>query len=116
MVVPHVKQGRLRGIAVCSKTRSNAAPDIPTVIESGLPDYEVTSWFGVLAPAKTPKDIVAQLHAEIGRIIALPDVSQQFAIQGAEPLGSTPEQFRQLIREDITRWSEVIRTAGARIE
>ena len=114
--LPHVKQGRLRGIAVCSKTRSNAAPDIPTVIESGLPDYEVTSWFGVLAPAKTPKDIVAQLHAEIGRIIALPDVSQQFAIQGAEPLGSTPEQFRQLIREDITRWSEVIRTAGARIE
>ncbi len=63
-----------------------------------------------------PKEIVAQLHAEIGRSISLPDVSEQFAIQGAEPLGSTPEQFRQLIREDITRWSEVIRTAGVRIE
>ena len=114
--LPHVKQGRLRGIAVCSKNRSNAAPEIPTVIESGLPNYEVTSWFGVLAPAKTPKDIIALLHADIGRIITLPDISQQFAVQGAEPLGSTSEQFRQLIREDITRWSEVIRTAGARIE
>ena len=114
--LPHVKQGRLRGIAVCSKGRSNAAPDMPTVIESGLPGYEVTSWFGVLAPAKTPKEIVAQLHADIGRIITLPDVSQQFAVQGAEPLGSTSEQCRQLIREDIARWSEVIRTAGARIE
>jgi tripartite-type tricarboxylate transporter receptor subunit TctC len=114
--LPHVKTGRLRGIAVCSKTRSNAAADIPTVIESGLPNYEVTSWFGVLTPAKTSRDIVAQLHAEINRIIGLPDVSQQFAIQGAEPMGNTPEQFRQLIREDITRWSEVIRIAGARIE
>ncbi len=114
--LPHVKQGRLRGIAVCSKTRSNAAPDIPTVIESGLPNYEVASWFGILAPARTPREIIAQLHTEINRIIFLPDMRQQFAVQGADPVGSTPEQLRQLIREDITRWSEVIRIAGARIE
>ncbi len=114
--LPHVKSNRLRGIAVCSAARSPAAPDIPTVIESGLRNYEVTSWFGVLAPAKTPKDIVAQLNAEIHRVIALPDIRQQFAVQGAEPTGNTPEQFRQLIREDIARWSDVIRLSGTRID
>ncbi len=113
--LPAVKGGRLRALAVASKTRSPAAPDIPTAIEAGVEGYQVTSWFGILAPANTPRPIIDKYHREIVRIVNLPDVRKQFETQGAEIFTATPEEFAELIRSDVTRWSKVIQTAKVKV-
>ena len=114
--LPHVKSGRLRGLAVTSAKRTPAAPEFPTVAESGLPGYEAVSWYGVLAPAGTPRDIVTRLNTEIVRALKLPEVRQLMLAQGAEPVSESPEQFAALIKSDIAKWGDVVRKSGAKAD
>lgn len=115
-VVPHIKAGRLKALAVTGKKRAAQAPDIPTFEESGLAGVDAYDWFGVLAPAGTPKSVISKLNAEIKKIVNTPEVSHRFAVaQFAEPVGSTPEQLRQFIISEIDRWGRVIREANIRV-
>ena len=114
--LPHAKSGRLRGLAVTSAQRTPAAPELPTVAESGLPGYEAVSWYGVLAPGGTPRNIVMRLNGEIVRALKLPEVMQLLLAQGAEPVIDTPEQFAAIIKSDILKWGEVVRKSGAKAD
>jgi tripartite-type tricarboxylate transporter receptor subunit TctC len=109
--VPQIKEGKLRALAVTSKTRSQILPDVPTMTEAGYPDIAGDSWVGVLVPAGTPKEIVALLHREIAKIIALPDMKERLATLGFEPVVSTPAEFASQIRLEIETWAKVIRAA-----
>ena len=115
-VLPHVKSGRLRALAVSGAKRSSLVPDLPTVAEAGVPDYEVTVWFGLVAPAGTPREIVQKLNAEVQKILAMPDVRERFMAQGVEPQGSTPEQFGEHIRAQMAKWAKVVQDAGVKAE
>jgi tripartite-type tricarboxylate transporter receptor subunit TctC len=114
--IPHVKAGRLKALGVSGLKRSPGAPDIPTIAEQGLPGFEVNSWYGVFAPAKTPKAIVARVHQEFTRVIALPEVKERLANQGVEVGGSTPEQLNAIIREEKKVWTKVIKDANIKVE
>ena len=114
--MPLVKSHKLRALAVTSLKRSAAAPEIPTVAESGLPGYEATAWQGVLAPAGTPREIIVKLNTGIVRVINLPDVRKQLVDQGYEPAGNTPEQFADYIKTEIAKWTRVINAAGLKAE
>ena len=109
-MLPHVKSNRLRGVAITSAKRSNAAPDIPTVGES-VPGYEATLWFAVLGPKALPREIVARWNKEIDRIIHLPEIRERMANDGTEPLGGSPERFRDVIARDIAKWQKVVKAA-----
>ena len=115
-VMPHVKAGKLRALGMSGAKRSSFAPDIPTVAEAGVPGYEVAVWFGVVAPAGTPREIVQKLNAEILRILAMPDVRERFQGQGVEPVGSTPEQFGEHIKGQMAKWARVVQDAGVKAE
>ncbi|HZM45690.1 MAG TPA: tripartite tricarboxylate transporter substrate binding protein [Burkholderiales bacterium] len=115
--IPHVRAGKLKGLVVTSKQRHSAAPDIPTVAEVGMPDIEIcTGWFGILAPARTPKAVVSRLNSEIMRVINTPETQQRFLGQGLDPATSTPEEFSALIKSDLVRWAKIIKDAGVRAE
>jgi tripartite-type tricarboxylate transporter receptor subunit TctC len=114
--VPQIKEGNLRALAVTAKQRSRILPDVPTVTEAGLPAIEGDSWVGVLAPAGTPKDIVAHLNREIAAIMAEPDVQERLATLGYEVLASTPEEFARRIGIEIETWGKVIRAANIQPE
>ncbi len=114
--IPHLQSGRLKALAITGKARLATLPDVPTFAEAGLPEYDFQLWFGVLAPAGTPKDIVDKLSAEIGRILALPDVAQQLAGQGLDVAYRTPDQFSAMIRADLERFGKVIKAAGIKVE
>lgn len=113
-MLPQVHAGRLRGLAVTSAKRSQAAPQLPTVAESGLPGYEYVSWYGVLAQAATPKDIIAKLNAELLKVIRNPDVREKLSAEGGEVVGGTPEEFGAYIREELKRWAKIIKEANIR--
>jgi len=115
-VLPHVKTGRLRALAVTTATRLPSLPELPTVAESGLKGYETITWFGFVAPARTPPAVVTRLNGEIVKVLALPEVRSPFAIQGIEVIGGTPEQFASYIRDEITKWAKVIRLSGAKAD
>jgi tripartite-type tricarboxylate transporter receptor subunit TctC len=110
--VPQIRAGRLRGLGVTTSERNAAAPEIPTVAEAGLPGFESTQWYGLLAPAQTPKDIVARLHGEMTKILQLPEMKQRFAADGADVVANTPEQFADYIRSELAKWEKVARSAG----
>lgn len=112
--MPFVRQGKLRALAVTTPRRAGALPDVPTVAESGLPDYAFDSWFGVLAPASTPREIVNAVNAEIGKALAAPDVRERLAAQGAEPRPSTPQEFAGYIQAEIARLAPVVKQSGVR--
>jgi tripartite-type tricarboxylate transporter receptor subunit TctC len=114
--VPHIKSGRLRALAVTTAKRSPAVPDIPTIAESGLPGYESTSWYGMLAPARTPPAVVTRLHDVIVSILGSPDMKEKLGGQGLDPVGNTPQQFEVVIKSEITKWAKVIKASGARPE
>ena len=114
--VPHVKDGTLRALAVTTKTRSPALPEVPTMAESGYPEVEGESWFAVVVPAGTPKDIIALLQREIVASIAMPDMKERLATLGYEPVGNAPEQCAALLRSELERWGKVIRAAGIRAD
>jgi len=115
-VVPHVRTGRLKALAVGSAKRTSALPNVPTVAESGVPGYEYTTWYGIFAPARTPTPIIARLNAEIVRMLAEPQMSQRFQSQGGDPASSTPAALTAYMREETARWTRVIKTAGIKIE
>jgi tripartite-type tricarboxylate transporter receptor subunit TctC len=110
--VPHVKSGKLRVLAVSGAKRSPLLPDVPTVAEAGGFKYDTSGWYGILAPAKTPRPIVNRLHAATVQTLASPAVKDAFARQGVETVGSTPEEFARLIREEWTKWEKVIKSVG----
>jgi len=114
--VPLVKAGKLRALAVTTKTRSALMPELPTIAESGLPGYETVAWFGVLAPAGTPPDVVNRLSQEIGRIARSPDVRDKLLAMGAEPVGGTPEEFKTVIDRDIAKWKPLAQKVGIKVD
>jgi len=115
-VLPHIKSGRLRAVAIGGAKRSAATPDIPTVSESGVPGFEAITWFGVLAPAGTPRDIVNRVNAEITRAVNTPDVRDKLVSQGADPFTMTPEQFRKFFSAEIAKWTRAVKAAGVTLE
>ena len=114
--MPHVKPGKLAPVAVTSARRSQALPDLPTVAESGVPGYEASTWYGVLAPARTPSAVVARLRGDIVKILADAALHARLADQGFDPVGSSPEEFGAYIKSEILKWGKVIRDAGIRPE
>ncbi|MDP2004394.1 MAG: tripartite tricarboxylate transporter substrate binding protein [Rubrivivax sp.] len=111
-VLPHIKSGRLRALAVSSPQRIPSLPDVPTVAESGYPGFEADQWYGVVAPAGTPAAVVALLNTEINKALALPDVAQQLAGEGAVPMSTTPQAFGQHIARELPRWAEVVKAGN----
>ena len=115
-ILPHVKAGRLKAIAMGSRERHALLPEVPTVIESGLPGFEVRQWYGLLAPAGTPREVVAKLHAAVDRIVNLPETSKRIFDTGSDPTATTPAEFEAMIREDTAKWAKVAKAAGATAE
>ncbi len=113
---PHVLSGRLRALAVAGHQRSQALPEVPTVAEAGLAGFEVNPWFGVVAPAGTPAEVVAKLSAEIRRIMRLPDVKERISAQGGEPATNSPEEFSAFVRAEIAKWEKVVKASGAKVD
>ncbi len=115
-ILPLMKAGRIKVLAMTGSKRSGTMPEIPTVAESGYPGFEVDSWYGVLAPARTPVAIVNALHREVARAVQLPDVRARFAALGLEPVGNEPAQFAKIIGNDLARWAAVVRQGNIRID
>ena len=111
-----VKAGKVRALAVTTAKRSSLAPDLPTIAESGLPEFDISTWFGVFAPAGVPRDIVERLHAEFTRALAAPDVREKMLALGAEPVGNRPEEFAAYIRREAEKYSRVIKASGAKVD
>lgn len=114
--IPHVRSGRLRALAVTGARRSVAVPELPTVAEAGVPGYEAVQWYGILAPAGTPREIIARLHGSVARALQDPAIRERFLGDGADLIGSTPEEFAALIKTEIVKWAKVIREAGIKPE
>ena len=114
--LPHVKSRRLRALAVANARCSSLLPDLPTTAESGAPGVEASSWNGVLAPAGTPREIIARLHSEISAVMRLPEVSERLASAGVEPMLTTPEEFAAYIESETARYAKVVKASGARVD
>jgi len=114
--ISHVRSGRLRALAVTGARRSSAVPGLPTVAEAGVPGYEAVQWYGVLAPAGTPREIITRLHGSVARALQDPAIRERFLGDGADLIGSTPAEFAALIRAEIAKWAKVIREAGIKPE
>jgi tripartite-type tricarboxylate transporter receptor subunit TctC len=115
-ILPHIKSGKLRGLATTGAKRLASLPELPTIAESGLPGYEASSWYGILAPAGTPRDIVMKLNAGLTAALEQPEVRASLVNEGAEPVGGTPEQFAAHIRSEKERLGKLIRDAKIRLE
>jgi tripartite-type tricarboxylate transporter receptor subunit TctC len=115
-IMPHVKSGRLRALAVTSARRNPIVPELPTMAEAGVPGFESIVWIGLFAPAATPRDIVSRLNAEMNKVLGRSDVREAFALQGTDPVGGTSEQFSAQIKADLARWGKVIRDARVKLE
>jgi tripartite-type tricarboxylate transporter receptor subunit TctC len=115
-VLQHIKAGTLKGLASTGLERASATPELPTIAESGMPGFETSVWFGLLAPAATPRDIVERLHRETARVLAGADVKAQFAVQGIDTMSATPEQFGAYIRQETAKWARVVQASGARVD
>ena len=112
----HIQAGKLRALAVSGKARAPQLPTVPTVAEAGIPGFEVNSWFGVMAPANTPKPVADRLSAEFARAVRSPEVQERLTQQGFTVAGSTVEEFGAFLRADIASWKRMIESSGARIE
>lgn len=114
--LPHIQAGKVRALGVASARRTALLPDLPTIAESGLPGFEAVSWYALLAPAGTPKDIVGKLQVEITRILQLPDIKEKLTAQGGEAIGNTPEQLASLLRTESARYADIVRRANIKAE
>jgi tripartite-type tricarboxylate transporter receptor subunit TctC len=114
--LPHIKAGTLRALASSGAQRTASAPELPTIAEAGLPGFETTVWFGLLAPANTPRDIVERLNKEVARALNDANVKKQFATQGIDAMGGTPEQFAAYIRDETAKWARVVQASGAKLD
>ena len=110
--LPHLKPGRLRAIAVTGATRVSSLPEVPTIAEGGVKGYEVVGWYGMAAPANTPRAVVNKLQAEVASILKAPETREKLAAEGAEPVGSTPDEFGAFVRAEIDKWSKVVKAAN----
>ena len=115
IVIPHVKSGRLKALAVTTAQRSPHMPDVPTIAEAGVPGYEALVWVGLLAPAGTPPEIVARLNSEITKLLRAPDVQQLLASSGVDPTPTTPEEFGAYLKNEFDKWGKVVRDSGAQV-
>jgi len=114
--LPLAHAGKLRALAVTTAVRSAAAPEMPTISESGVPGYDANAWFGIFAPAGTPQAVVDRLNAEIVKVVKLADTRDRFLALGAEPVGSTPDQFGAFFRNEVAKWARVVSESGAHVE
>jgi tripartite-type tricarboxylate transporter receptor subunit TctC len=114
--LPLAKAGKLRALAVTTATRSAAAPDMLTIAEAGVPGYDANAWFGVFAPAGTPQPVINRLNTEIVRIVKLPEMRERFLALGAEPVGSTAQEFGAFFRNEVEKWAKVVKTSGAQVD
>ena len=114
--IPHIRSGKLRGLAVTGAKRSTAIPELPTVAEAGVKGYQHASWVGMLAPAKTPKPVIDRLHAETVKILARNDIRQSFLRQGMEAEGNTPQEFAETITREVEQWKKLVTAAGIKVQ
>lgn len=114
--LPQIRSGKLRALAVTTRKRSVAAPEFPTLAESGVPGYDHSSWVGTLAPAKTPQPVIAKLHAESARIVQMPEIRAVLLRDGLESLGDTPKEFSDTIKAEVAKWAKVVKAAGIKAE
>ena len=114
--MPQLQAGRIRGLAIASARRSNVVPDVPTMAEAGIRDFEATGWYGILAPAGTPAPITARLHDEIAKALKLPDVVQRLAGLGLDTVGSSQQEFGEFVRTELAKWSRIAKASGAKVE
>lgn len=113
---PHIRSGKLRALAVSGRTRSALLPELQTISAAGLPGYEASTWFGVVAPAATPRDVIAKLNGVIVKAVADTAVKERFFAQGLDPFGTSPEAFAKLLRDELPKWEKVVKTAGAKLD
>ena len=116
ITLPHIRSGRVKALAVTGSQRSRLLPDLPTIAEAGLPGYGASGWYGLLAPAATPRPVIGRLHAEAVKALRLPDVVERLSGQGAEPVGNTPEDFSAFIRSEIDKWANLVKAANMKVE
>jgi tripartite-type tricarboxylate transporter receptor subunit TctC len=114
--MPHVKAGKLKALAVTTAERSKLAPDLPTMAEAGLPGFDISTWFGLFAPAGTPKDVIAKWNAEVVKILNSPDMRERLTAQGAESAPTTPEQFAAFIQSEIPKYARIVKISGAKVD
>lgn len=114
VVLPYTQSGKLRGIAITSANRLASVPNLPTMIEAGLPGFEVTAWFGLLAPTGTPSNVISKIHDDTVRVLAMADVKERFQTQAAIPSGNKPEEFAAFIKSETAKWAKVIKASGAK--
>lgn len=115
-VLPYARGGRLRALGVSGPKRIAVLPDLPTIAQAGVPDFESTLWYGVLAPAGTPMPVINRLHATLTRALQSTDMRERFAAEGSDPVGSTPQEFHAFIKSEIERWAVVVKVAGMKAE
>ena len=115
-VMPHVQSGRLRALATTGAKRFSALPQLATVAESGLPGYEASSWYGVIAPARTPRAVVMRLNSAIVAAVATPEMRERLLSQGIEPSPNSPEQFSAYLRSEVSKWAKILKLAGVKPE
>jgi tripartite-type tricarboxylate transporter receptor subunit TctC len=116
ITLPHVKSGKLRALAVTGDRRSAMVPELPTIAESGLPGFSVYAWFGLLAPATTPAEIVSRISAEIQKGFKTPQMRERFSAMGADPVGGSPEQFAAFLKVEMAKWAKLVKAAGIHTE
>jgi tripartite-type tricarboxylate transporter receptor subunit TctC len=113
---PLVKAGRLRALGQSGIKRSTVVPDVPTIAEAGLPGFDMSTWFGVVAPAKTPRDIVVKLNQAVVKGLLNPETRERLLSQGIEPVGNSPEDFAKLLRTELPKWAHIVKISGAKVE
>jgi tripartite-type tricarboxylate transporter receptor subunit TctC len=114
--MPYAKAGRLRALAITTRNRSPALPELPTIAESALPGYDFSSWYGLMVPSGTPAPVIARLHDETVKALKLPDLQQRLASEGCDPVGSTPEQLAAHIKNEMARWAKIVKASGMQAE
>jgi len=115
-IVAHTKSGKLRALATTGKTRSAVTPDVPTVSEAGIPGYEATIWLGLMAPAGTPRPVLEKLNAEVVKVINAPEVKENWGKQGAVPMGMSIDEFGKFLRDDVQKWSKLVKDTGMKVD